>query len=64
MKVILEFTLPEEQHDFDLAIKGHHYLSVIQDLDDWLRTMVKYTDETQIDIDLVRTKLQELICAK
>ena len=45
MKAILEFTLPEEQHEFDAAINGGGYKAVIWEVYQRLRTVVKYECE-------------------
>jgi hypothetical protein len=42
MKAILEFNLPEEQEEFNNAIKANDYLSVIQEFKKYLRTHYKY----------------------
>lgn len=42
MKAILEFNLPEEQEEFNNAIKANDYLSAIQEFKKYLRTHYKY----------------------
>ena len=44
MKAILEFNLPEDQIDFDLAVKGTKYYSALWEMDQWLRSQIKYND--------------------
>ena len=44
-KATLEFNLPEEQDEFDLANNARKYHSVIWDLDQYLRNCVKYPTE-------------------
>ena len=46
MKAILEFNLPEDQQDFDLATKGLKFWSVLYDLDQSLRTKTKYAPDS------------------
>jgi hypothetical protein len=64
MVAVLTFNLPEEKEDFELAQKGGHYLSIIEDLDDFLRAIIKYNqtfnDEQIAVYEAVRTKLWEL----
>jgi hypothetical protein len=45
MKAILEFNLPDDQQDFDLAVSGMKFWSVLYDLDQSLRTKTKYASD-------------------
>jgi len=45
MKAILEFNLPEDQQDFDLATKGMQFWSVLWELDQDLRSKTKYASD-------------------
>lgn len=42
MKGILEFSLPEERENFDIAQKGLDYLCALDEMDNWLRSKIKY----------------------
>ena len=44
MKAILEFDLPTEQAEFNLATNGHHYQSVLYEIYMHLRNELKYND--------------------
>lgn len=60
MKAILEFSLPEEQEEHQLALDGGKYLCVLQALDNDLRGRIKHGEypETTKDIyDEVRSLL-------
>ena len=60
--VSIQFTMPEEQQDLDLALKAGKYQAALWDLDQWLRSYTKYQDKkTWLKADEVRTKLYELI---
>lgn len=65
MKVVLEYDLPMEQEDFRRAIDGHKAFIVLSDLDNWLRSHVKYSDTTteaeKVVFDKVRTELHSLL---
>jgi hypothetical protein len=66
MKAILEFNLPEDQQDFDLANSGMKFWSVLYDLDQSLRTKTKYAsdDLPQDKYDAyqeIREELRELM---
>ena len=50
MKAILEFNLPEEQQDFELAANGYKWQLVVSNLDNWMRNEMKYhSDEMSRD---------------
>jgi hypothetical protein len=66
MKAILEFNLPDDQQDFDLATKGMKFWSVLYDLDQYLRTKTKYAPDSlpQDKYDAyqeIRDELRELM---
>jgi hypothetical protein len=44
MKAILEFNLPEENHEWGNAIEGAKMRSVLWEMDQWLRAKMKYED--------------------
>jgi hypothetical protein len=44
MKAVLEFDLPEDNTDFKSAINGHKYKDAIWELDQLLRSEIKYKD--------------------
>ena len=46
MKAILEFNLPDDQQDFDLATKGLKFWSVLWELDQSLRAKTKYAPDS------------------
>lgn len=62
-KAILEYDLPEERDDFDLAMKAAHLDYVIYELDNYLRGKLKYgelTDDQDRLYQEIRDKLTEL----
>ena len=66
MKAILEFNLPEEQYEFNNAIKGGDWKHVCWDMDQWLRGQIKHAPDTMSDdtykaFEECREKLRELI---
>lgn len=46
MKAILEFNLPDDQQDFDLATKGMKFWSVLWELDQSLRGKTKHAPDS------------------
>lgn len=60
MKAILEFSLPEEQADFDVAQKGYLYACVLEELDESLRRKTKYEEKESITIEEVRAEIRNL----
>jgi len=49
MKAILKFNLPEEQEEFDAAVKGGDMKIVILKLDQYLRGKIKYASDMTND---------------
>jgi hypothetical protein len=45
MEAILKFNLPEETHEFKMAIDGSKWSSAMWELDQWLRSETKYNAE-------------------
>jgi hypothetical protein len=63
MKATLSFKLPEENEEFQLAQNGMHYSNVIDELDNFLRSKLKYETLSEIESEVykaVRDKLWEL----
>lgn len=50
MKVHLEFTLPDEDHEFRMAQDGVNWMALVCDVLEKLRTERKYNDKDTIDI--------------
>ena len=46
-KVTIEYNLPEEQDEFEIANNASKYYSVIWDLDQYLRNFVKYPSDKE-----------------
>tara|TARA_B110000503_G_scaffold4030_1_gene5326 strand:+ start:1281 stop:1508 length:228 start_codon:yes stop_codon:yes gene_type:complete len=47
MKAKLTFNLPDDEHEFQMAIKGAAMHSVLWEMDQWLRTQYKYMSDTE-----------------
>jgi hypothetical protein len=66
MKATLEFNLPDDQQDFDLATNGLKFWSVLWELDQSLRSKTKYAPDSlpQDKYDAyqeIREELRELM---
>ena len=63
MKAILEFNLedPDDRDSHKHALKGSTYYHAIWELDQVLRSKDKYTDETTVDIEWIRSQLWEIM---
>jgi hypothetical protein len=64
MKAKLEYTLPEEEFEYYNAVNGTKMYSIIHELDQWLRTQIKYQElsENQYEAyESCRDHLRELI---
>ena len=51
MKAILEFNLPEDHIEFELAVNGSKMHSVLWEMDQWLRAQYKYMPDTEYSKD-------------
>jgi hypothetical protein len=63
-KAVITFTLPDEQEDLDLALKGYKFKFAMQDLDNYLRGMLKYqqlTTEQVYVYEKIRSKIHEIL---
>lgn len=67
MKASLHFTLPDDQGEFDAAIHGRRALSVLWDVDQRLRSLLKHGDPTDEEArlaeeirDMIPFELMEL----
>ena len=59
MKAILEFNLPEESEEFELARNGAKLSCAISDFQNWLRNQIKhgyYAEEQMAVFERVREK--------
>lgn len=60
MKAVLEFNLPEDQSDFNMATQGSEYYCVIDDVLNDLRCTLKYqsnSDDYQKGISYAREQI-------
>ena len=64
-KATITFTLPEEQQDFHDAVHASDYKNVIWDLDQKLRSKIKYDEsidnQTELAFEMVRAMLYDLL---
>lgn len=59
-KAILEFSLPDEQEEFEVAQNGQKYLCILTELQNYLRDKSKYENRSSIKIDEIREKINQL----
>ena len=55
MKAVLEFNLPEDHIDFELAVNGAKAQSTLWEFDQWLRAQYKYMPDTEYSADKYET---------
>ena len=55
MKAILEFNLPEDHIEFELAVNGSKMHSVLWEMDQWLRAQYKYMPDSEYSEDKYNT---------
>ena len=67
MKATLEFNLPEDHTDFELAVNGAKAQSTLWEFDQWLRSQYKYMSDEEYSKDKYETyekcreKLREIM---
>jgi hypothetical protein len=66
MNATLNFNLPEDDREFRMATTGKFMHTVLQELDEWLRSKTKYapdsTSQDKMDAyELSREKLYQLL---
>ena len=64
MKAILEFNLPEEEEQFNVASKGMDWALIVWELDQTLRNKLKYGDllpNTRAELEEIRNTLDEML---
>ena len=57
MKALLEFNLPEDKEEFDVAAKAMDWALVAWDIDDFIRNKIKYEQDRDGVLQLVRDEL-------
>jgi hypothetical protein len=55
MKATLEFSLPEDHIEFELAVNGPKMHSVLWEMDQWLRQQYKYMPDSEYSEDKYNT---------
>lgn len=64
MKARLTFNLPDDQHEFDLAIQGGKMYSALWDISQELRTLWKYEELSEEEwkmVEKIRDKFYEIL---
>ena len=61
MKAILEFNLPEDKEEFDVASRGMDWALLAWDMDQFIRNKIKYEQDSDGVLQLVRDKLNCLM---
>ena len=64
MKAILEYTLPDDQAEFDFAVQSSNMYAALWDISQELRTLWKYEelDEKEWDmVERIRNKFFEIL---
>ena len=57
MKATLEFNLPEEEEQFDVATKAMDWVLLAWDIDQFMRNKIKYEQDRDGILQLVRDRL-------
>ena len=64
MQAQLIFNLPDEDREFRIAQDAVAWMSVVHELDNWLRGLSKHGDSDTIKIEEVRARLHEEIAER
>ena len=62
MKATLTFDLPEEQEEFELASNAVNYSIALSDIDNYLRSKIKYADLTEEQYKVYEEIREQLWC--
>ena len=57
MKAILEFNLPEDKEEYDIASKGMDWALLVLDIDQFIRNKIKYEQDRDGILQLVKNEL-------
>tara|TARA_B100000953_G_C17664797_1_gene306613 strand:+ start:192 stop:404 length:213 start_codon:yes stop_codon:yes gene_type:complete len=57
MKAKLEFDLPEDQDQFNVAIKGMDWALLVWDIDQFIRNKIKYEQDRDGILQILRNEL-------
>ena len=57
MKANLEYNLPEDQEQFNVASKSMDWAFLVWDIDQFIRNKIKYDQDTNGVLQLVRDRL-------
>jgi coproporphyrinogen III oxidase len=55
MKATLEFNLPEDHIEFEMAVNGSKMHSILWEMDQWLRQQYKYMPDSEYSEDKYNT---------
>jgi hypothetical protein len=64
MKARLTFNLPDDQHEFDLAVQSGNMYSALWDISQELRTLWKYEELSEEEwkmVERIRDKFYEIL---
>ena len=61
MKAILEFNLPEDKEEFDVSSRGMEWALLVWHIDQFIRNKIKYEQDSDGVLQLVRDKLNCLM---
>jgi hypothetical protein len=61
MKAIIEFTLPEEREEFDMFNKASFYYSLLTDIDNYCRSIIKHGVDANKPIEEVAENIRGMI---
>ena len=61
MKAIIEFNLPEDSDEHQIALDGWKWRIAVQEIDNKLRAMLKYEEKETFDIETMREFISSML---
>ena len=61
MKAILEYDLPDEREEFEIAVKSRDYFCQLWDIDQHLRSLLKHGDPEAISTEQLAQNIRNMI---
>lgn len=58
---IVKYTLPQHQEDLDVHLRAWKYRGALDDLQQWIRSLDKYSDIETITVEELKAKFADII---
>ena len=61
MKAIIEFSLPEEQEEYEIFNNARNYYAQLWDIDQYCRSVIKYDVDNDKSVNEVAEKIRSML---